>query len=196
MGDALQGRRGGGRGRRVAGAALLAIAGLLAWRMPDWASTYARSARLLTTPERRSELLQPFDVVGFSPRVEEELAAYLRLHTEPADGILIWGLAPGAYALADRHPITRYAFHKILLTEAPLSRSLPGLAMRRKELVGEVVRQRPAYFVLGHNDANGFEPDDSTMSLLRFPQLADVVRKDYQAEKSIGNFMLFRRRVP
>lgn len=95
--------------------------------------------------------------------------------------------------MADRRPVTRYAFHKVLLTEAPLSRSVPGLAARRKELVDTFLRDPPAYFVLGQQDQNGFEPDDSRMSLLRFPQLADIIRRDYRAETNIGNFLLFRR---
>ncbi len=181
--------------RWVSAAALTSIALLLAWRVPTWHDVYAGSARLLgATEQQRPDLLRAFEVVGFSPRVEEELASYLRAHTSPSDSLLIWGLAPGAYALADRRPITRYAFHKILLTEAPLSRSVPGLAGRRKELVETFVREPPAYFVLGQHDENGFEPDDSRVSLLRFPQLADLVRRDYQAETAIGNFMLFRRR--
>ena len=50
--------------------------------------------------------------------------------------------------------------------------------------------------MLGQNDANGFEPDESRVSLLRFPQLAEIVRRDYRAEKNIGNFLLFRRISP
>ena len=31
------------------------------------------------------------------------------------------------------------------------------------------------------------------MSLLRFSQLAEIIRRDYRAEINIGNFLLFRR---
>jgi len=31
------------------------------------------------------------------------------------------------------------------------------------------------------------------MSLMRFPQLADIIRSQYHAEKNIGSFLLFRR---
>jgi hypothetical protein len=185
--------RGTGTRRMVSAIALLAIAGLTAWRTTSWVSGYGPSARLLWAKESRSAALLPFDVPGFSPRTEEAIARYLRDHTRPEQGVLVWGLAPGVYALADRHPITRYAFHKILLTEAPLSRSAPGLAARRKELIETILRDPPAYFVLGQNDANGFDRDDSRMSLLRFPQLADIIRRDYRAEINIGNFLLFRR---
>jgi len=185
--------RGTGKRRIVPAIALLAIAGLTAWRTAGWVSSYGPSARLLWANESRSAALLPFDVPGFSPRTEEAIARYLRDNTRPEQGVLVWGLAPGVYALADRHPITRYAFHKILLTEAPLSRSLPGLAARRKELIETVLRDPPAYFVLGQNDANGFDRDDSRISLLRFPQLAEIIRTDYRAEVNIGSFLLFRR---
>ncbi len=185
-----------GHRRIAAGIALALVAVLMAWRIPAWRATYGASARLLDAHGDRAELLRPFDVPGFSPRIEEEIASYLRDNSKPGDGILIWGLAPGVYALADRRPVTRYAFHKILLTEAPLSRAMPGLASRRKELVETIKRDPPVYFILGQNDANGFEPDESRVSLMRFPQLADIIRKDYRAEKNIGNFLLFRRVQP
>lgn len=182
----------GGR-RLVGGAALGLLLVLVVLRVPAWCRGYGPSARLLGNPGDRARLLEPFDVIGFSPRIEEEVASYLRAHTRPEDGVLVWGLSPGIYALADRHPVTRYAFHKILLTEAPLSRNVPGLAFRRKELIDTLRRDPPAYLVLGQNDANGFEPDESRISLMRFPQLAAIVRDEYRAEKNIGNFLLFRR---
>jgi hypothetical protein len=47
-------------------------------------------------------------------------------------------------------------FSSTLMTEAPLSRMIPGLEARRAELLARIDRDRPAVIVVGRNDRNGF----------------------------------------
>ena len=108
---------------------------------------------------------------------EEQAASWLRAHTRPDDGILVWGLSPGVYALADRHPVTRFPFHKILMTDAPLSRMWPGLDERRARFMAGLRRDPPAYVLVGRGDANGFEPLDSFTSMMRFGELKLLLRE-------------------
>ncbi len=128
----------------------------------------------------------------FSPESERRLASYLRDHTAASDGVLVWGMAPGVYALADRHPVTRYPFHKILLTEAPLSRMIPGLSERRAELLAQLDRDPPVYVAVGRRDQNGFEPDDSFASLMKWPALSERLHRDYHQESEVGRFVVLR----
>ena len=108
--------------------------------------------------------------------------------------MFVWGLSPGIYALADRHPTTRYPFHKLLYTEAPLSRMIPGLEARRAELLARLDRDPPLFVLVGRNDGNAFDPLDSYRSLQRFTALDDRVRRDYALTNQIGRFLVYRRK--
>jgi hypothetical protein len=189
--------RGLARGPRVArgGAALaLAAVALLGARaVPDWQRAYRPGAAYRRGKLPREAYLHRFQTGPFSPAVEEEAGRYVRAHTAPGDGILVWGLSPGIYVHADRHPVTRYPFHKILMTDAPLSRLIPGLAARRADLMRRLRADPPAYILVGHADQNGFEPEDSATSLVRFEELRDFVAGGYRPERRIGRFALLRR---
>jgi len=128
----------------------------------------------------------------FSPADEQAVAGYIATHTQPSDGILVWALAPGIYALADRHPVTRFPFHRLLLTDARLAHEVPGLDARRAALLARMREDPPAYIVLGIKDANPFEPDSFT-SLLGFRELNEIVRRDYHDETKIGHFVVLAR---
>jgi hypothetical protein len=180
--------------RRAAAAMLLACAALAIYTAADWIGGYRLDALAATGRLDRDEYLARLAPAGFSPATEEAAARFVRDHTEERDGVLVWGLSPGLYALADRHPVTRFPFHKILLTDAPLSRLIPGLDERRAALVSALDADPPRYILVGHRDRNGFEPEDSFRSMTRFPELRDRLQRDYARETEIGWFVLFRRR--
>lgn len=129
-----------------------------------------------------------------SPAPEEHVAEWIRAQVPPGEHILVWATAPGIYALADRAPATRFPFHKILMTDAPLSRMIPGLDARRAELLARIDRERPAVIVVGRNDRNGFEPETSLESLVHWPELMARVKSGYDLATQIDNYMVFRRR--
>ena len=112
--------------------------------------------------------------------MQEDLAGWVRAHVPAGERILIWGLAPGVSALADRAPATRYPFHKILMTEAPLSLLIPGLEARRAELLARIERERPAVIIVARNDRNGFEPETSLESLMHWAPLMRLVKANYE----------------
>jgi len=182
------------RGRpamRVVGAAT--IVGCLALLPPTvraWLTTYHP---VPATGSARALALVGFDRGSFSPRLEEQVAGYLSEHTSTDEGVLVWGLAPGVYALANRHPTTKYPFHKLLMTEAPLSRMIPGLSERRAALIERLRKDPPRYIVVGRRDANGFEPEDSMSSLHRFTALREILERHYRPETEVGRFALYRR---
>lgn len=126
-------------------------------------------------------------------RDEEDAARQVRESTSPGDGILVWGLSPGLYALADRHPVTRFPFHKILLTDAPLSRMWPGLDTRREAFMQRFRADPPALVLVGQNDANGFEPQDSYTTLGKFRELRTALQAGYEPAPGIARFLVFRR---
>lgn len=168
--------------RAVAAAVLIAFAALAVRTGAAWTDAYGTGAS--------------YERGTFSPAVEAEAAAYLRAHTRASERILVWGLAPGIYALADRAPATKYPFHKILMTDAPLSRMIPGLAERRADYLARLYAQPPTYVLVGRRDENGFEPQDSFSSLAAFPELNELLHTRYHLETEIGRFVVLRSGAP
>ena len=140
------------------------------------------------------EYLKTFDRGAISFLNNSSVADYIRDRTDSDDYVLVWGLAPAIYYLSDRKSPTKYVFHHVLLTDAPLSRQLGGLEGRRKEFLEKVTDSKPRYIVIGINDRNGFEPQDSDTQLLNFKEFKDYVFTNYDREKRIGNFILVRRK--
>ncbi|HEY5924680.1 MAG TPA: hypothetical protein VIV11_23535 [Kofleriaceae bacterium] len=155
----------------------VALVVLLAVALRGWPSAYGGDDFTLGT---------------FSPADEEAVARHIAARTKPSDGILVWALAPGIYALADRHPVTRFPFHRLLLTEARLAHEVPGRDARRAALLERMRRAPPAYIVVGIKDANPFEPDSFT-SLIAFRELYQIVQRDYHDETTLGPFVVFAR---
>ncbi len=183
---------------RVGGVAPAAVAALAvivsAWQVDAWQQAYGRDASMRLGRISRAEYLRRFEAGLFSPATEGEAARYLRANSGPDDRILVWGLSPGIYALADRRPATRFPFHKLLLTDAPLSRMIPGLAERRAELMRGLRDDPPLYILVGTRDRNPFEPDDSFTGMMKFAELARFVEDGYREETKIGRFVVLRRR--
>ena len=181
--------------RRGAAAAIALVSLVLAMRsVQAWRREYGPDLAFARGKLTRAEYLATFERGIISPALEEAVAAWVRERVPIGERILIWGLAPAVYPLADRAPATRYPFHKILMTEAPLSRLIPGLDARRAELLARIEHDRPAVIIVGRNDRNGFEPETSLESLVRWPALISLVKADYELATEIGHFMLFRRR--
>jgi hypothetical protein len=175
-------------------AALAALVALGAREASEWVVAYEPDVAMRRGGVAREEYLRRTQRGSYSTADEEAAAAYVRDHTTPTDGVLVWALSPGLYAIADRHPVTRYPFHKILMTEAPLSRMIPGLPERRAELLARLRADPPAYVLVGHADRNGFEPEDSFTSMTRFGELRAVIERDYQRETEVGHFVVFHRK--
>ncbi len=178
--------------RVAAAVALLALALLTLRSVGQWREAYGPGVSYRFGDLSRDVYLRGFTRGLISPRVEEAAATQLRVLTSPDESILVWGLAPGIYALADRRPVTRYPFHKLLMTDAPLSRRIPGLDARRADFMRRLHADPPAYILVGTDDANPFEPDDSVTGMMRFPELAAFVER-YEQEAKVGRFVVLRR---
>jgi hypothetical protein len=176
--------------------ALVALALLGAREAAVWWRAYEPDLALVRNRLSRPEYLRRIQLGNYSMATEEQAARYLREHTLPSDGILVWGLSPGIYALADRHPTTRFPFHKLLMTDAPLSRMWPGLPQRRALFMERLRRDPPAYVLVGRGDSNGFEPEPSLSSMMRFAELRAMLERDYRVETEIGHFLAYRRAAP
>ncbi len=182
-------------GRARAAAALAALALLVAagWGGIAWLRAYRADALFRVGGLDERAYLRGFYSSQFTALEQRALADAVRRRTRPGEGILVWGLEPGLYFLADRHPTTRYPFHHLLLTEAPLSRAFPGLAERRRRFLERLRRDPPALVLVGRDDVSFFEPFDSMTQLLRFEELRAFVFGHYRRAGRVGHFVLFER---
>jgi hypothetical protein len=179
--------------RLLAGAGLLAVLLLAGSEGAAWWHAYAPDLDYERGRLSRDTYLGAIQQGSFSMVDEEHAASWLHDHTSPGDSLLVWGLSPGIYALADRHPVTRFPFHKILMTDAPLSRMWPGLDERRARLMDALGRDPPAYVLVGQGDRNGFEPLDSYTSMTRFRDLRLMLQNGYTPDAPLGHFLVYRR---
>jgi len=158
----------------------------------SWWNAYSPDASYLAGSLSREDYLAAFRPAEYA-LTEERAAQYLREHSSPADGVLVWGLSPGIYALSDRPPATRYVFHKLLVTDAPVSRMWPGLDERRVRFMDRLRADPPLYVLVGRGDSNGFEPLDSYATMMRFHDLRLMLQNEYTQETNIGRFVVYRR---
>jgi hypothetical protein len=157
---------------------LVVIAALLGLAARDWAHAYGGHS---------------FDRDRYAPALQEEVARYIAAHTPPRAGILVWALAPAIYPLADRHPTTRFPFHRLLLTDAPLAMRVPGRDARRAAFLARLAADPPAMIVVGLHDANPFEPQDSVASMVSFHELNAIVTRDYREVMRNAGFVVLAR---
>jgi hypothetical protein len=170
------------------------LALLVAREAASFRAAYAPGLELALGRIDRPTYLRRLQTGAFSMVLEEEAARFVAARSSPGQGILVWGLSPGIYALADRHPVTRFPFHKLLYTDAPLSRMIPGLPERRRELLERLARDPPSWVLVGRGDQNPFEPLDSASSLRRFPELAERLEHDFVLDTALGRFLCYRRK--
>jgi hypothetical protein len=172
---------------------LVVLVALGAREAAAWVRAYAPDAQATTGALSREAYLRQIQMGNYSTADEEAAARYIDAHSGASEGILVWGLSPGLYAIADRHPVTRFPFHKILMTDAPLSRMWPGLEERRADFMARLAADPPSYILVGHGDRNGFEPQDSFTSMTRFAELRELIARSYREETQIGHFVVFHR---
>lgn len=183
-----------GRVRVVGALTAIVLFALGARTLGSYAKAYGPGLSHALGRVDRPRYLLAIQQGNYSNLMEEEAARYLAKEAPKEAGVFVWGLSPGIYALADRHPTTRYPFHKLLYTEAPLSRMIPTLEARRAELLARLDRDPPLFVLVGRGDGNAFDPLDSYRSLLRFAALHQRVERDYTLTNQIGRFLVYRRK--
>ncbi len=117
----------------------------------------------------------------------EEVAAYIRAHSQPQDKIYLWGADAGLYLAAQRKSASRFGY------SYPLLEGGSGLVQQnRQQLVAELIASSPVFIVVGLKDASpitdpqayraiqGYEARDSIEALPGFPQLEQFIANNYR----------------
>jgi hypothetical protein len=188
-----------GWGRTGAGAVLAVTGVVLLLFTPNVTDRGVREWRGLTDylryPEDRSAYYDRFGIYGrgsFSYRASDEAAAYLRASTRPGDTLFVWGYDPLLYVATDRDSPSRFT------SFLPLMASWTPHAWT-EEFVDDLEREHPAYIVLQRNEnapwitGHWIDPVEFVPLLPRFQAL---LQTDYEFDRRIEDYFLYRRRQP
>jgi hypothetical protein len=119
--------------------------------------------------------------------IQQEIASYIREHTDRSDTIYVWGVSPQLYYLAQRRAATRYRNNfniSLNVTDNPAKE----LQVYAPIVMGEIRKSPPAYIV-------------QIFGLEDFPELQGFVRDHYQFEMNVEvpgtafNINLYRKRI-
>ncbi len=116
--------------------------------------------------------------------------SYLRVNSSPSDKVFVWGSEPLIYFLTERRFPTRFVTNLALISPwAP--------SAWRSELVHELVRTPPRYFIVARDDMVSsitYTCWDSERHLGAFPELAIFINDYYEPAEVLPFFTIYRRR--
>jgi len=125
---------------------------------------------------------------GYSARANEELAAYVRAHTEPDDRIYLFGInGAGIYFASDR--LTAHRFLRVNFFVPP---EFPDPQFRLNAVLGELAARRPRYLIFERLNSSS-EMAKAVDSLTEQPEVIRLLEA-YRLETQIEDFSLYRRR--
>ena len=154
-------------------------------------SVRAIAARLLGGKELRDYYMNVrFTSDDFSLPADFVVADYIRNNTGPDEPVFIWGCETLVYYLANRENVSRFIHNFPLRCEWTPDRF-------GSELLNSLAGDRPRYFLIVRNDpawwATGTH-EDSMKSMQRYPGIERFLSENYLFDRSIEDFLIFRRR--
>jgi hypothetical protein len=131
-----------------------------------------------------------YGVGDFSFRASAEAARYLRERTSDGAPVLMWGFESLVNYLAGRPSPTRFGFNYPLVASAGT-----GYQTRyRREFMRDLEEREAAYVVIMDWDQNNLMPRTSRQYLKDFEQFDRYLRENYDFEKKLEHFYLWRRK--
>jgi hypothetical protein len=145
-----------------------------------------------------AEYRERFNRPGFSLRVNQAVADYLRETTRSDDRVLVWAFEPLIAYLADRRPVSRFGFNYPLTSclwpwIRPSEELMDLCKAYRAEMVAAFRDHPPAVVAVAFDDVNNLMLRNSRVELKQFPELNELILDQYVQDRIIGNFELWRR---
>jgi len=119
------------------------------------------------------------------------VAGAVRQFAAPGRSVMVWGMNPLLYLLADRPPYTRFVLHNWLLANVPPFDAWGDGAERRRQFLQRMAEDPPACFVVAAGDRSVFAPADSLAQFERDEELAALVRRRYALRLRVRNSYLW-----
>lgn len=124
-----------------------------------------------------------------SAPAEEAAAAYLRAHTPANATILTWGYDATLSYLSGHLAPTRYAYNGVFFLGTPSWRD-----RFRRELLRDVAARPPYYVVIARSEPVPVAAPTFAGAFRDFDALRQLVASDYEFERQIERYAIFRRR--
>jgi hypothetical protein len=182
-------------GRRALGVACLALLAIHLARHTDvarLAADVAAAARYATGRIDIETYYARFDTSGvgrFSLLADYRLARRIVNTTRPEDPVYIYGGEPLVLFLAGRESPSRFVWND------PFDAGAYRGRYAHADLVRELERRPPAYFIVLRHDANMIDPVESIVHYRRSPELQQFVTSRFEELGWFGDFLLFRRKT-
>ncbi len=116
------------------------------------------------------------------------LARRIAATTRPDDPVYIYGGEPLVLFLADRRSPSKFVWNDPFVAGAYRGR------FTHADLVRELERHPPVYFIVLRHDANMIDPVESIAHFRAAPELQAFVTRGYEERGWFGDFLLFERR--
>ncbi|MEO6603898.1 MAG: glycosyltransferase family 39 protein, partial [Polyangiaceae bacterium] len=129
-------------------------------------------------------------VADFSLAADRDVGLEVRSRTRSADTIFVWGFEPSIYWFSERAPASRFIY------DVP-QRSEWQKDYARRELMNDLVKNRPAMIIVQHNDVFPSVTGhllDSHDELPGFPELKAYIDDHFELLKRIEDFDLYQRK--
>lgn len=130
-------------------------------------------------------------VADFNLAADRDVGIEVRSRTRSSDTIFVWGFEPSIYWFAERAPATRFIY------DVP-QRSEWQKDYARRELMRDLIHNRPAIVIVQHNDVFPSVTGhlfDSHDELPGFPELNAFIDDGYEFVKRIEDFDLYQRKA-
>ncbi|MET0794390.1 MAG: glycosyltransferase family 39 protein [Polyangiaceae bacterium] len=130
-------------------------------------------------------------VADFSLSADRDVGLEVRSRTRSADTVFVWGFEPSIYWFSERAPASRFIY------DVP-QRSEWQKDYARRELMQDLLKNRPAMVIVQHNDVFPSVTGhvlDSHDELVGFPELNGFIDDGYEFIKRIEDFDLYQRKA-
>lgn len=181
---------------RLANVAVIAIVLVAVWRVNDFTklvdNTWHDARYALGRTTRTDHLARYGDrsTRKYSALAMDELGAFLRSHSGPADTVYVFGFSSGAYVAADRRSASRFFWSRPVIVG--FNDGKPGYGV--SGLLDDLRRRSPTIVALQQRDWYP-DVDDSAHFFMTTPALADWLRGSYERVAATEGFDVWIRRA-
>lgn len=115
-----------------------------------------------------------------------EMSAYIRNHSTPADTVEVWGWDPLINYLSERSSPTRFGYNYPLLSHGAFRERY------RQEFIATMTARPPLFIAIAENDTNQISMASSAEAIKEFPAFEKFLHARYRLEKNFGYWELWR----
>ena len=131
---------------------------------------------------------------------EQKIADFLKQNSAPTDKVLVWGVSPAIYVLADRLPATRYLWSDTLVGRLP---GIPASQLGKidssqfinkeswKFFLEDIKNSNPKFII---DCASGNLRDYASFPMEKFQEMNEIIKSQYLVETKINGINIYIRK--